>query len=127
MKTYNRPASADAGRAAEQEAERYLSAQGLTPRERNYRCKAGEIDLIMADGQALVFVEVRLRRHHGFASAAETVDYRKQQKLIRAAQHYLQRTGLTDRVACRFDVVAFDPRRATDSPVTWLKDAFSAA
>jgi putative endonuclease len=124
--TYNRPASAEAGKAAEQEAERYLTAQGLTVRDRNYRCKAGEIDLVMADGNALVFVEVRLRRHNGFASAAETVDFRKQQKLIRAAQHYLQRTGLTDRVACRFDVVAFDPRRAAGAPITWLKDAFSA-
>ncbi len=124
--TYNRPASADSGRAAEQEAERYLLAQGLTLRARNYRCKAGEIDLIMADGNSLVFVEVRLRRHSGFASAAETVDFRKQQKLIRAAQHYLQRTGLTDQVACRFDVVAFDPRRTSDAPATWLKDAFSA-
>ncbi len=124
--TYNRPASAESGRAAEQEAERYLIEQGLIPRDRNYRCKAGEIDLIMADGNSLVFVEVRLRRHSGFASAAETVDFRKQQKLIRAAQHYLQRTGLTDRVACRFDVVAFDPRRSTGAPITWLKDAFSA-
>ena len=124
--TYNRPASAEAGKAADQEADRYLTAQGLTVRDRNYRCKAGEIDLVMADGNALVFVEVRLRRHKGFASAAETVDFRKQQKLIRAAQHYLQRTGLTDRVACRFDVVAFDPRRAAGAPITWLKDAFSA-
>lgn len=124
--TYNRPASAESGRAAEQEAERYLASQGLAPRERNYRCKAGEIDLIMTDGDSLVFVEVRLRRHNGFASAAETVDFRKQQKLIRAAQHYLQRTGLTDQVACRFDVVALDPRRSTGAPITWLKDAFGA-
>lgn len=117
---------ADRGQRAEQRAEIYLQTQGLTPRARNYRCKAGEIDLIMTQGQTLVFVEVRLRSNRHFAGAAETVDWRKQQKLIRAAQHYLQRHGLTDRVACRFDVVAFDPN-ARSNPLTWVRDAFGTA
>lgn len=113
------------GQWAEQRAEAYLREQGLVTRWRNYRCKAGEIDLIMAEGPTLVFVEVRLRSQRGFALAAETVDWRKQQKLVRAAQHFLQRQGLTEAVACRFDVVAFDPNRAEDQP-NWLRDAFGA-
>lgn len=123
---FKRPASGERGRLAEQHAEHYLSTQGLTIKARNYRCKAGEIDLIMNEGNTLVFVEVRLRSNRNFAGAAETVDWRKQQKLVRAAQHYLQRHGLTDAVACRFDVIAFDPNRI-DGQVSWLRDAFSAA
>lgn len=125
--TYNPfPKPTDAGEQAERAAERFLQARGLLTRQRNYRCKAGEIDLVMSEDDTLVFVEVRLRRHTRFASAAETVDYRKQQKLIRAAQHYLQRTGLTDRVACRFDVIAFDPRRVDQETVSWVQNAFAA-
>lgn len=123
--SFNRRMRAERGRAAEQAAERYLSEQGLTLRERNYRCKAGEIDLIMTQDQTLVFVEVRLRGRGSFVSAAETVDARKQQKLIRAAHHYLQARRLTDRVACRFDVVAFDTQAG--ATVDWVRDAFSAA
>ncbi|WP_347330818.1 YraN family protein [Marinimicrobium locisalis] len=124
--TYSpRPKRTEAGEQAERAAERFLQARGLRTRQRNYRCKAGEIDLVMSEADTLVFVEVRLRRSTRFASAAETVDYRKQQKLIRAAQHYLQRTGLTDRVACRFDVVAFDPKRVDQETVNWVQNAFS--
>lgn len=120
------------GEQAERGAERYLIQQGLRLQARNYRCKAGEIDLVMLDQDTLVFVEVRLRSHRGFATAAESVDWRKQQKLTRAAQHYLQRHRLTDRVACRFDVLAFDPNSTaspgTDSPgVSWVKNAFGGA
>jgi len=114
------------GQWAEQRAEEYLREQGLSTRARNYRCKAGEIDLVMAENTVLVFVEVRLRSHRGFAGAAETVDWRKQQKLVRAAQHFLQRHGLTEQVACRFDVVAFDPNRA-EGQIEWLRDAFGTA
>src|SRR5690606_16286623 len=97
--------------------------QGLRRRERNYRCKAGEIDLIMSQGDTLVFIEVRLRRNTRFASASESVDLRKQQKLIRAAQHYLMQHRLTDQVACRFDVVAFNHGLDPET-ITWLPNAF---
>jgi len=111
------------GQAAERRAEHYLKTQGLALRARNYRCKAGEIDLIMQDGQTLVFVEVRLRRRRGFASAAETLDERKQRKLMRAAQHYLLCHGLTDKLNCRFDLVAFDTGPG-DSQTQWIQNAF---
>lgn len=114
------------GERAEILAEKYLRQRGLKPRTRNYRCKAGEIDLIMAEGETLVFVEVRLRRNARFAGAAESVDGRKQQKLIRAAQHYLLRHGLTDQVVCRFDIIAFD-RGLNPQGITWLQNAFGTS
>lgn len=118
--------TASDGQRAEALAEIYLKNQGLEPRARNYRCKAGEIDLIMTQGQTLVFVEVRLRRNSHFASAAESVDSRKQQKLLRAAQLYLLQHRLTERVVCRFDIIAFNRGLDVDA-ITWLPNAFGGA
>ncbi len=103
-------------------AEQFLAGRGLKVVARNHRCRGGEIDLIMQDGTALVFVEVRLRTHKGFGSAAESVASRKQQCIIIAAQHYL--AGLGKQPPCRFDVVAMD---ALDpARIEWIRDAFSA-
>ncbi len=118
----NKPSS---GELAEARAETFLVQQGLVKRAKNYRCKLGEIDLIMQQDTAhettLVFVEVRLRTHAGFANAAESVTYRKQQKIIKTAQYYLQQYGLTDKANCRFDVIAFSDNGSPE----WIKDAFS--
>lgn len=121
------------GAAAEQQAEHYLHQQGLVTRARNYRCKLGEIDLIMlhtthSPGQArptLVFVEVRLRTNKRFAPAVETVDYRKQRKIIKTAQHYLQQHNLYDKIPCRFDVVALD-HTGSAPHIQWIPNAFGA-
>lgn len=112
---------AERGRLAEQQAIDYLTAMGLSLVERNYRCRMGEIDLVMRDGATTAFVEVRYRRSSSHGTAAETVDARKQQRLIRAAGHYLlyRKTGGG---ATRFDVVAIDG----DSPPRWIRGAFSA-
>ncbi|TQV80202.1 YraN family protein [Exilibacterium tricleocarpae] len=96
------------GDRAEQRAQAYLISQGLQPVTRNYRCKAGEIDLIMRDGEVLVFVEVRLRSASRFGAAAATVTAKKQQKIIRTAAFFLQAHRLTETTRCRFDVIAFD-------------------
>lgn len=112
-----------AGAQAEREAENHLRQHGLTLEQRNYRCKSGEIDLIMKDGPACVFVEVRYRKHGRFGSPAETVDHHKQRKLLRAAQHYLQSKRLVDRVPCRFDVVAVTGNTGLPA-VDWIRDAF---
>jgi putative endonuclease len=82
------------GQQAEQQAAEFLTQQGLTPLQRNYRCRSGEIDLIMRGREGLVFVEVRFRRHMSFGGAAASVDRNKQQKLLRAAQHYLQQNWI---------------------------------
>jgi putative endonuclease len=111
-----------AGAVAEELAAIFLQKQGLVIRAKNYRCKLGEIDLIMQHADTLVFIEVRLRTHQAFAKAAESVTIRKQQKIIKTAQYYLQQYQLTDKVNCRFDVVAF----GENSTPEWIKDAFSA-
>ncbi|WP_439134217.1 YraN family protein [Pseudomaricurvus sp.] len=95
-----------AGQESERAAEQFLREQGLKLIQRNYRCKAGEIDLIMQDREHLVFVEVRFRRNSRYGSASETVNLQKQQKLIRAAQYYLQTCAKHSLPACRFDVIA---------------------
>ena len=111
----------NAGAQAENRAEAWLVQQGLVKRAKNYRCKLGEIDLIMMHSDTLVFIEVRLRNHRQFASAAESVTIGKQKKIIRAAQYYLQEHQLTDKVNCRFDVIAFSDHGDPE----WIKNAFS--
>lgn len=110
------------GQHGEQLAQRHLREQGLSLLETNYRSRWGEIDLIMQDGPILVFVEVRLRAASTYGSAAETIGTRKQQRLIRTAQHYLQ----THRDArARFDVIAITTGDHAPQ-IEWIKDAFSA-
>lgn len=108
------------GRDAEQRAEQLLTEGGLRTVARNYRCRGGEIDLVMRDRDCLVFVEVRQRSHSDFGSSLDSVDQRKQQRLLLAARHYLAKHKWTG--PCRFDVVGFD--RGTHT--TWVRDAFGA-
>lgn len=112
---------AAAGRAAEQRALDYLTARGLRLRARNYRCRWGEIDLVMEAGDQVVFVEVRYRRHAGYGGPAGSVDRRKRRRLVRTASDYLARQRLSDRPA-RFDVIAVDGAGAVD----WVTGAFEA-
>lgn len=111
------------GQRAEDLALEFLCRQGLRLIERNYRCRYGEIDLILEDGCALVFVEVRFRAHARFGGALESVDRRKQAKLLATAAHFLQQKRLNR--PARFDVAALSPSSA-GLDVTWIKDAFRA-
>ncbi|MBT9541350.1 YraN family protein [Thiobacillus sp.] len=106
------------GQTAEARAEAFLVKQGLAPVARNWRCRFGEIDLIMQDGATRVFVEVRLRSRSDFGGAAASVTLAKQRKLLAAARQYL--SGLQTLPPCRFDVVALDGSSAPD----WIKNAF---
>lgn len=121
MPAFLRPRTAQqiTGQIGEDQALAYLQQQGLQLLERNFRCKSGEIDLIMQDGKALVFVEVRKRGKSKFGGAAASVGSAKQKRLIIAAQVYLQRYNMPP--PCRFDVIAFD-----DKEMTWLKNAIEA-
>ena len=111
------------GRRGEDLACRHLEAQGLRLLERNYRCRAGEIDLVMLDGGTLVLVEVRSRSTSEHGGAAATVGFRKQQRFIRAARHLLLTRPDYRRLPARFDVVAIDGE-AAGAAVTWIRDAF---
>jgi len=109
------------GQAAEQAACLYLQEHGLQLLQRNWRCRTGELDLIMLDGDFLVFVEVRYRSYSGWGGAAASVDARKRSKLINAAQQFLQSVPRWSRQPCRFDVVCMG--RAGTAP-DWIKNAF---
>lgn len=109
------------GAQAENLAAQFLQQRGLKLLQQNYRCRFGEIDLILQDGDALVFAEVRLRSRSDFGGAAASINAAKQAKLVRAAQHYLATLPRTP--PCRFDAVLL---QASDgSGIEWIKDAFS--
>jgi putative endonuclease len=81
------------GRQGEEIVALYLAEKGYKIVQRNWRCPLGELDLVMEDGQTLVFVEVRTRRSQRFGSAEESVTPAKQSRLIELAQTYLQETN----------------------------------
>ncbi len=110
------------GLLAEQWAAHYLQRQGLKLAAKNYRCRFGEIDLIMRDGEVLVFVEVRLRSSARFGGAAASIDSKKQQRIVRTAQCYL--VGISPIPPCRFDAVLMDD--ADGHNVQWIRNAFDA-
>ena len=113
------------GNHAERIAEKFLASNGLTLIARNYRCRFGEIDLVMQDRDTTVFVEVRLRQTQGnkdFGGAAASIGPKKQARIVAAAQHYL--ANIRHPPPCRFDALLLN--QLTEEKVEWIKDAFSA-
>jgi putative endonuclease len=92
------------GREGERLAELFLKKKGYKLVQRNYRCRGGEVDLIVLDRRVVVFVEVKTRTDHEFGSPLEAVEPRKQRRMILAAQFFLHEKKLHERDA-RFDVV----------------------
>ena len=107
------------GATGEDRALAYLQQHGMRLAERNFRCKMGEIDLIMRQDAVLVFVEVRVRADDRHGGAAASITPAKQRRLIRTAQFYLQR--LRTLPACRFDVIAID-----GDTLRWLKNVIES-
>lgn len=115
------------GESAERQACQFLEREHYRLLKKNFRCKFGEIDLIMQNGQNLVFVEVRYRKHDNFGSGAESVTQSKQNKLINTAKYYLQKNPNAAQYACRFDVISMSPSESSNnSEIDWIKDAFQA-
>ena len=113
------------GREGERVAEQFLKQKGFKIVERNYRCAAGELNLIVLDKRVVVFVEVKTRTGLGFGTPLEAVAYHKQQKMIQAAQYFLSEKGLHQRDA-RFDVVGISwPGR--EPVVEHIENAFDLA
>lgn len=108
------------GESAEEQAHNFLIDQGLKPVNRNFRCKQGELDLIMTDKQTLVIIEVRFRKTDKYGSAAESITPAKQSRIIAATHIYLS-TQKTDRPV-RFDVVAI----SGNGDINWIQNAFPA-
>ena len=107
------------GDLAEERARAYLQQQGMVWVCSNYRCPQGEIDLVMRDLETLVFVEVRFRSHPGYGESVETVVWRKQHRLIKAAWHYLLEINALEKVNARFDVLGL----AADGEIYWIQNA----
>lgn len=113
-----------AGRWAEVAAELYLRDRGLQLVQRNFRCRRGEIDLIMTDTDVLVFVEVRYRRTSAFGTGADSITSAKRRRLLAAAAFFLAGASRSRQPACRFDVVSVS--RGNYGPdLQWIRDAFS--
>jgi putative endonuclease len=99
------------GQRGEEIAAGYLREQGYTILARNWRCPAGEVDIVAREGETLAFVEVRTRRRGSrLGTPEESVTPRKQARMVEVAQTYLQEAGLGD-VAWRIDVVAIEVGR----------------
>jgi len=113
------------GRRAERRAERYLSRRGLATVKRNYARTTGEVDLVMLDGDVLVFVEVRYRGPGSWSSAIESVDRAKQRRIVRTCELFRR-----DNPEHRFRAVRFDVVAATKGnlglELEWIRNAFDA-
>ncbi len=111
------------GKWAEDLALTHLLGNGLALKTSNYRCRRGEIDLIMVDGETLVFVEVRFRSNPEFGDGAQSIDSRKRNRIITAARYYLLQHTRPEQYPCRFDVVSVSSRSGQHS-IDWIQNAF---
>lgn len=117
------PPAQGRGAWAEDLALAHLRDAGLRLETRNYRCPRGEIDLVMRDGEVVVFVEVRYRTGGWFGGGVESVDAGKRTRLRATASHYLRAHPAAATLPCRFDLVAIGPG-AGGPAVQWIANAF---
>ncbi len=121
------------GQQAEAIALNYLQAHGLKKIHSNFSCKCGEIDLIMRDNEFLVFIEVRYRKQVRFGHPLETINYTKQQKIIKTIQYFLMKNPRYNQFPCRIDAVGLHSQphaRSQDgqnTQIEWVKDAIQLA
>ncbi len=113
------------GRDYETAAERYLLEHGLSSVARNFKRRCGEVDLVMRDGDTLVFVEVRYRARGGLVTALETITESKQRRLLQTAAAFLQLHPALAALPCRFDALGLDGS-GRNLRFDWIKGAFSA-
>lgn len=106
------------GSNAENLAAIFLGQNKLRLVARNYRCRFGEIDLIMQDADTLVFVEVKMRSSDHYGGAAASITPRKQAKLIQTARYYLSQQD--NDMLCRFDAILI----SGNSEIEWIQNAF---
>jgi len=121
--TENRHTSKHIGKDAEIFALNYLTSRGLKLIKSNFTCRFGEIDLIMQHGNYLVFIEVRYRKHTQFGDGAESVNFNKQQKILKTAEFFLQRHVSYNQYPCRIDVVSVG---SGDNDINWIINAVEA-
>jgi len=115
----------NAGARAERYVARLMRRRGFTILARNFRSKAGEIDLIAQQGELLVVMEVRYRRSDEWGKPKDTVTAGKQAHIIRCAQDYLRRHPELKRARVRFDIAGVS-RRGLFLTCDWVENAFHA-
>ena len=117
------------GDSWEDAAAGFLEAEGLRIVTRQYACRLGEIDLIAADGDTIVFVEVRYRARAGWGSAAESVTRRKQRRIAQAARHFIMCNSAFSQRPMRIDVVAVqgDAEAGRGATLEWIRNAFEVS
>ena len=108
------------GNLGEDAACEFLKNNGYFILQRNFRCKAGEIDIIAVKDGCTVFVEVKTRKNSGYGYASEFVDYRKQEKIRRAAMYFIK----SDDADMRFDVIEVYHSGAVVNQINHIEDAF---
>jgi putative endonuclease len=111
------------GAEAEILAREFLVGRGLRPLLGNYRCRAGELDLVLREGPALVVVEVRQRSSMRFGGAGASIDARKRRRIAQATRHLLLTHPELRDLPIRFDVIAIDAR-APRATIQWIRGAF---
>ena len=108
---------------AEECAAEFLRHKGLNLLQRNALYSVGELDLVMRDGDTLVFVEVRQRRSDLFGGAAQSIDRRKMKKCALAAQCWLKQHAHFAHMPCRFDAVLLTGTE-NNWKIDWIQNAF---
>lgn len=96
-----------------------MEKNGCQIKDRNFRCRQGEIDIIMWDGRVLVFVEVKYRLNNRYGYPAEAVSVAKQRKIYYTAEYYRYRYRIEEETPCRFDVIEI-----LGDKIRWIKNAF---
>lgn len=110
------------GQAAEALVDQHARQRGWRCITRNFNTRGGELDLVYTCADELIVVEVRYRARSDYGSAAATVQYRKQRRIISATRYFLLRNPRYAEYAVRFDVVGVD----ADDKLDWIENAFYA-
>lgn len=109
----------ETGKKYEHKAAAYLEERGVTLLERNFRCRQGEVDLIVLHENCLVFVEIKYRKNVSHGAPEEAVDKAKQLKICRVSDYYRAAHPTGRERQIRYDVVA-----VCDDVITWYQNAF---
>lgn len=125
MKNWLEMNQRELGKWGEGKAKEYLMGKGYRILQENYKCKAGEIDLIGSHGGYLVFIEVKTRRSTSYGLPVEAVDHRKQQKYIKTALNYIKEKRMLN-TNYRFDIVEVRIGRDGSTSINHIVNAFQA-
>lgn len=110
----------------EDRARTYLQARGLRLLEQNYRCRFGEIDLIMQDRDTLCFIEVKYRASDAFGGSIDALPRSKQRKIVKTALFYLAANQCRAARPMRFDAFLIQRQAGGGDAIDWIRNAFYA-